>query len=224
MFRLIPVSVTLYSLLIVLRAFIPSLPRFQPPPQAYPPYRYRYQHTSTLPPPLLGAAAVHHNMDQQSHHSFVDLDQHESQTDAEALEAIRVAIGQSADFNTQPLSDVLHDHDQDGEHEQVHEHVHGHGSGHDQADLGLLPQASGSASTSHNAGTYVPLEKSVNELLEVSQASLWEIETTIAPASREALMRIKGHGKKQLQMIKELLDLVKQHPQGCTSSPPRGFW
>jgi hypothetical protein len=146
-------------------------------------------------------------MDQQTHHSFVDLDQHESQTDAEALEAIRVAIGQSADFNTQPLSDVLHDQDQDGEHEPEHE----------QGDIELLPQAGGSGSTSSNGPLHGQLEKSLSELLEVSQASLWEIETAIAPASRETLMRIQGHGKKHMQMTKDLLEMVRQQPQGCAS-------
>lgn len=43
--------------------------------------------------------------------SFVNLDDehdhHNAQTDAEALEAIRVAIGQSTDFDPEPLPDVL---------------------------------------------------------------------------------------------------------------------
>lgn len=41
--------------------------------------------------------------------SFVNLDDdhHNAQTDAEALEAIRVAIGQSTDFNSEQLPDVL---------------------------------------------------------------------------------------------------------------------
>lgn len=43
-----------------------------------------------------------------SHHPFVDLDvHHDPHTDAEeALEAIRVAIGQSTDFDADPLPDV----------------------------------------------------------------------------------------------------------------------
>lgn len=43
-----------------------------------------------------------------AHHPFVDLDvHHDTHTDAEeALEAIRVAIGQSTDFDSDPLHDV----------------------------------------------------------------------------------------------------------------------
>jgi len=140
-------------------------------------------------------------MDQQNHHPFVDLDNHESQTDAEALEAIRVAIGQSADFGAQPLSDVLHNHD----------HSHEDQEGHlEQQDT------SGSVGPSSTSGVNVAqLEKSLNELLEVSQASLWEIETANAPISGDTLVRIQGHGKKQLQLTKNLLELVKQQPQPC---------
>lgn len=137
-------------------------------------------------------------MDQQNHHSFVDLDNHESQTDAEALEAIRVAIGQSADFNDQPLSDVLHNHD----HEQ------------EQDDGELEQDVGGSAVPMSNPGaSTAQLEKCVNELLEVSQASLWEIETANAPVSGETWLRIQGHGKKQIRLTKNLLELVKQQPQ-----------
>lgn len=138
-------------------------------------------------------------MDQQNHHSFVDLDNHESQTDAEALEAIRVAIGQSADFNDQPLSDVLHNHD---EQEQ------------DQDEGDLEHDASGSGlPTSSSGSNSAQLEKHLNELLEVSQASLWEIETANAPVSSETWLRIQGHGKKQIRLTKNLLELVKQQPQ-----------
>jgi len=141
-------------------------------------------------------------MDQQNHHSFVDLDNHDSQTDAEALEAIRVAIGQSADFNDQPLSDVLNDHD----HEQ---------------DEGVLEhEASGSVVPGPSSeGNTAQLERCVNELLEASQAALWEIETANAPVSGETWLRIQGHGKKQIRLIKNVLELVKQQsqPQSCKS-------
>jgi hypothetical protein len=64
--------------------------------------------------------------------SFVNLDDehdhHNAQTDAEALEAIRVAIGQSTDFNTEPLPDVLqglHDEHQLGQHaEEAQQAIH----------------------------------------------------------------------------------------------------
>jgi len=144
-------------------------------------------------------------MDQQNHHSFVDLDNHDSQTDAEALEAIRVAIGQSADFHDQPLSDVLNNHDHD---EQEH-------------DQGVLEhEASGSIVPGPSSeGNTVQLERCVNELLEASQAALWEIETANAPVSGETWLRIQGHGKKQIRLIKNVLDLVKQQsqPQQCKS-------
>ena len=138
-------------------------------------------------------------MDQQNHHSFVDLDNHDSQTDAEALEAIRVAIGQSADFNDQPLSDVLNNHDHD-------DHEHDEGGLEHEASGSVIP---GSTSEGHTA----QLERCVNELLEASQAALWEIETTNAPVSAETWLRIQGQGKKQIRLIKNVLDLVKQQSQ-----------
>jgi hypothetical protein len=142
-------------------------------------------------------------MDQQNHHTFVDLDNHDSQTDAEALEAIRVAIGQSADFHDQPLSDVLNNHDHD---EQEH-------------DQGVLEhEASGSVVPGPSSeGNTAQLERCVNELLEASQAALWEIETANAPVSGETWFRIQGHGKKQIRLIKNVLELVKQQsqPQQC---------
>jgi hypothetical protein len=156
--------------------------------QAYPPYPYRYQ-------------PRHKAMDQQNHHAFVDLDNHDSQTDAEALEAIRVAIGQSADFNDQPLSDVLNNHDHDHDEQE-------------QDEAGLEHDAGGSVvPASSSGGNTAQLERCVNELLEASQASLWEIETTNAPVSGETWLRIQGHGKKQIRLIKNILELVKQQPQ-----------
>jgi hypothetical protein len=156
------------------------------------------------PPPSTGHTQTQ-TMDQQNHHPFVDLDNHESQTDAEALEAIRVAIGQSADFNDQPLSDVLHNHD--------------HGEEQDQEEIedGLPPRGVGDSllPTYSSGGSLSQLEKSLNDLLEVSQASLWEIETANAPVSGDTLARIQGHGKRQLQMTKNLLAQLKQMPQPC---------
>lgn len=60
--------------------------------------------------------------DQHQHHPFPDLDVHHDvhTDDEEALEAIRVAIGQTNDFDTDPLHDVGHHH------VDTHAHAHAH--------------------------------------------------------------------------------------------------
>jgi hypothetical protein len=152
---------------------------------------------------------------QNHHHPFVDLDQHDhhqAQTDAEALEAIRVAIGQSADFNNQPLSDVLHDNDNDNDNDQSN------GGMEVQHDAG--PSGSGGHSTLMSIIEVEQMDKALNALLEVSQAAMREMEEARPPLMSDGLARITQLGKKQLRMTQDLINQLKQQVPGRTYSFP----
>lgn len=157
----------------------------------------------------------------QQHHPFVDLDvdvHHDGPTDAEeALEAIRVAIGQSTDYD--PLTDVTHD-----DHANAHEsHGHGPTSIHEQQqqqqdqsgpDDAAPPVTHQHASTSSGVSV-ATVHKALSAIMLVGSANQ-AVLSTIDSSEHSATIRSVIEGFTQIdRLVKDLQTQLQDHPSDC---------
>jgi hypothetical protein len=169
--------------------------------------------TDTSTTPHIGAQAnpptlpIMNSLTGDHDQSFVNLDDdhHNAQTDAEALEAIRVAIGQSTDFNSEQLPDVLQ-----GLHD---EHTLDHHAGQRQA-----------GNESHSApGTTSEVDVQVDTLeqgLRLIQELADNTIKTSAHISAHGSLAVVASNSDRISYISKALTAML-HGSGLDSTSPR---